>query len=447
VEPTHRTLARLPPHSDDAEKSLLGAILLDGDVLGDVLPLVRAEDFYATAHQRLYEACAALFQRGSRVDAVLIKEELRRTGALDAIGGEPYLAQLVAHVPSPAGAEEYARIVSDKAVARNLLHLCTNLQAAAYEGSTPGAELLDFAENQIFALGRGAADTETVGIREILNETFGEIELLLHNGGALTGLSTGFLQLDEMTAGLQAGDLVIVAGRPAMGKTTFTNCIVDHVGVVEKKPVAVFSLEVSRKHLVRNMLCARARVQLQKVRRGVLDAADLDKLTRAAGELMEAPIFVDDSSFTSAVQVRAKARRLKQKHGLSLVVIDYLQLMETGKAENRQQEIAQLSRALKTMARELQVPVIAISQLNRSVESREDRRPRMSDLRESGALEQDADVILFLYREEQYRQTEENRGRAEVIIAKQRHGPTDTVPLHFFGDILRFENATFREVG
>jgi len=447
VEQTQRTITRLPPHSEDAEKSLLGAILLDGDMLGTVLALVRPEDFYATAHQRIYEACETLYQRGSRVDAVLIKEELRRTGGFDAVGGETYLAHLVEYVPSSAGAQDYARIVSEKAVSRNLIHLCTGIQAAAYEGSVPGDELLDSAEHQIFGLSRGAADSSTAGIREILNETFSDIEILLKSGGAITGLATGFLELDEMTAGLQPGDLAIVAGRPSMGKTTFTNCVVDHVGLLERKGVVVFSLEVSRKNLVRNMLCARSRVDLQKVRRGNLDKTDLDRLTHAAGELMEAPIFIDDSPVTNPITLRAKARRLKQKHGLGLVVVDYLQLMETGKAENRQQEIAQISRQLKGMARELEVPVIAISQLNRSVDSREDRRPRMSDLRESGALEQDADLILFLFREEVYRQTEENRGLAELIIAKQRNGPIGSVPLLFFGNVLRFENAAFRDDG
>ncbi|MGH7162242.1 MAG: replicative DNA helicase, partial [Planctomycetota bacterium] len=300
-------------------------------------------------------------------------------------------------------------------------------------------------EGQIFALSRGAADASTVGIRDVLNETFADIERLMASGGALTGLATGFTAVDEMTAGLQAGDLVIVAGRPSMGKTTFTNCIVDHVAVRERKPVVVFSLEVNRKHLVRNMLCARARVELQRVRRGAIDNDEAEKLTRAAGELMESPIFVDDGSTTSVLQIRAKSRRLKQKHGLGLVVVDYLQLMETGKAENRQQEIAQISRALKAMARELDVPVIAISQLNRSVDSREDRKPRMSDLRESGALEQDADLILFLYRESQYKPTDDNQNLSEVIVAKQRNGPTGSVTLHFFGHILRFENPAYRE--
>jgi replicative DNA helicase len=439
-------MSRLPPHSEDAEKSLLGAVLIDGDLLGSLVLLVKPEDFYATAHQRIFEACVALYQRGSRVDHVLIKEELRRQGLLEAIGGETFLASLAAMVPSPAGAEDYARVVSEKAVARNLIRVCADVQAAAYEAAAAGHDLLDTAESRIFALSRGAAETATVGIREVLNETFAEIERLMEAGGHLTGIPTGFTALDEKTAGLQPGDLVIVAGRPSMGKTTFTNCIVDHVAVREKKPVVVFSIEVNRKHLVRNMLCARARVELQSVRRGAVGPEEAERLTRAAGELMEAPIFVDDASSNSAIQIRAKARRVKQKMGsLGLVVVDYLQLMETGNAENRQQEIAQISRALKGMARELNVPVIAISQLNRAVDSREDRKPRMSDLRESGALEQDADLILFLYRESQYRPTEENEKLAEVIIAKQRNGPTGSLNLHFFGSILRFENPAMEE--
>jgi len=443
MDQTQTDTTRLPPHSEDAERSLLGAVLLDGDVLTGVLPLVTPENFYSTAHQKIYDACARLYQEGRRVDAVMIKDELERRGDLERVGGEDYLAHLAAQVPSAAGAEDYARIVSEKAVTRNLIHACTSIQAAAYEGSMPGHELLDWAESQVFALGRGAADTETVGIQSVLNEAFDEIQALIDGGGALCGLSTGYLQLDEMTAGLGRGDLVIVAGRPSMGKTTFCNCVVDHIGVKERQPVLYFSLEVSRQHLVRNMLCARARVELQKVRRGELDQGDIDRLTTAANELMEAPIFIDDSSMCSVIQIRAKARRIKQRHGLGLVVVDYLQLMETGKAENRQQEIAQISRSLKAMAREMEVPVIAISQLNRGVDTRENRVPRMSDLRESGALEQDADLICFLYRESQYRPSPENLHEAEVIIAKQRNGPTGRVPLRFFGHILRFENPAY----
>ena len=433
----------MPPHSADAEKSLLGAILLEGDVLTNVLTIVHAEDFYATAHQKIYGVCAHLFHEGKRVDAVMIKDELARRGELEKIGGEPYLAELAAFVPSAAGAEDYGRIVSEKAVTRNLIHVCTNIQSSAYEESTPGHQLLDWAESQVFALSRGAADSETVPIQTAINETFGEIQALIEHGGAMTGLSTGFLQFDEMTSGLSGGDLVIVAGRPSMGKTTFSNCVVDHVAVVERKPVVYFSLEVNRKHLVRNMLCSRARVELQRVRRGDLSTEDIEKLTRAAGELMEAPIFVDDSTGATAIELRAKARRIKKNHGLGLVVVDYIQLMETGGGENRQQEIAAISRSLKSMARELEVPVIAISQLNRGVDSREDRRPRMSDLRESGALEQDADLIAFLYREYQYKPSPENERKAQVIIAKQRNGPTGFVDLHFFGPILRFENPAF----
>jgi replicative DNA helicase len=448
MDSAQRSFTRLPPHSEDAERSLLGAILLEGDVLTAVLPLVKAEDFYATAHQKIFEACAHLYHEGGRrIDPVLIKAELERRGDLVKIGGEAYLAQLAAQVPSAAGAADYARIVSEKAVTRNLIHVCTSIQSAAYEGSQPGHELLDWAEAQVFALSRGAADTETVSIQAVLNETFDEIQQLIDTGGAMTGLTTGYVQLDQMTAGLGKGDLVIVAGRPSMGKTTFCNCIVDHVGVKEKKAVVYFSLEVGRQHLVRNMLCSRARVELQRVRRGDLANEDIQKLTEAADHLMEAPIFIDDSSATTVIQMRAKARRIKQRSGLSLVVVDYLQLMETGSAENRQQEIAQISRSLKGMARELEVPVIAISQLNRGVDSRENRVPRMSDLRESGALEQDADLILFLYRESQYNPTPENQREADVIIAKQRNGPTGRVPLHFFGHILRFETPAFENAG
>ncbi|MEM8885148.1 MAG: replicative DNA helicase [Planctomycetota bacterium] len=430
----------MPPHSEEAEKSLLGAILLDGDTLTAVMMLVQAEDFYNTAHQKIYAACEKLYSEGKRVDPTLILEALRTSQDLEKIGGEPYLASLAAMVPSPAGAEDYARIVSDKAVLRSLIGTCTEVQNTAYAGSLPGDELLDWAEGQVFSISRGAAAQETVNVRSILNETFEEINALMAGSGAGTGIPTGYYELDEKTSGLGRGDLVIVAGRPSMGKTTFSNCIVDHICCVEKLPCVYFSIEVSRQHLVRNMLCSRARVELQRVRRGAIDADEVEKLTRAAGEMMESNLFVDDTAGANVLQLRAKARRIKQKHGLGLVVVDYLQLMETGNAENRQQEIAQISRQLKAMARELDVPVIAISQLNRSVDSREDRRPRMSDLRESGALEQDADLILFLYREYQYKPSEENRHQAEVIIAKQRNGPTGIVGLNFFGHVLRFEN-------
>ncbi len=444
LEPASKSFARLPPHNDDAERSVLGAALLDGDVLTDIMTLVKSEDFYTTAHQKIYEACGRLFNMGKRVDAVLIKEELARTGDLEKVGGEAYLAQLVEYVPSSAGAEEYAKIVSEKAVTRNLIHVCTNIQASAYGGGVPGHDLLDFAEEQVFALGRGAAEQETVEIQTVLNETFDEIQQLIEGGGGINGVPTGYHRFDDLTTGLGFGDLVIVAGRPSMGKTTFSNCLVDHIGVVERKPVVYFSLEVNRKHLVRNMLCSRARVELQRVRNGNLTNEDIEKLTQAAGELMEAPIFIDDTTGATSTSIRAKARRVKQRKGeIGLVVVDYLQLMETGKGENRQQEVAQISRSLKAMARELNCPVIAISQLNRSVDSREDRRPRMSDLRESGALEQDADLICFLYREFQYNPTDENRNKAEVIISKQRNGPTGRVEFHFFGEILRFENPAF----
>ena len=442
MEQAKEIIQRLPPHNLEAERALLGAILIEGDLLTEIMPLVKPEDFYATAHQRIFEACIELFDDGKRVDALLIQEQLSRRGELERVGGEPYLAQLAGMVPSAAGAEDYARIVSDKAVTRNLIHVCTSIQTSAYGGTTAGEELLDWAENEIFALSRGAADADTVNIAPIINEAFEEIQALIDNGGALSGLSTGFLDLDEKTSGFGPGDLVIIAGRPSMGKTTFSNCIVDHVAVVERKPVAYFSLEVSSRHLVRNMLCSRARVQVQRVLRGLIDQQETQQLTDAASELMVGKIFIDDSTASNIIQVRAKARRVKQRHGLGLAVVDYLQLMETGRAENRQQEIAQISRGLKAMARELEIPVIAISQLNRSVDTREDRRPRMSDLRESGALEQDADLILFLYRESQYK-PDADPTEAELIIAKQRNGPTGNIPLRFFGDEMRFANYSY----
>jgi len=442
VTTAQASISRMPPHSEEAERSLLGAVLLEGDTLTEVMTLLSPEDFYVTAHQKIYASCEKLYGDGKRVDSTLILEDLRSNGELEKVGGEAYLAHLAALVPSAAGAVDYARIVSDKSVLRGLIHTCTEIQTNAYSGSVPGDELLDWAEGQVFSLSRGAAAQETHDIRSVLTDTFEEINALMEGGGVGAGTPTGYFELDERTSGLGKGDLVIVAGRPSMGKTTFANCLVDHIGVVEKVPIVYFSLEVSRQHLVRNMLCSRARVELQHVRRGTIGNEEVDRLTRAAGELMEAQIFIDDTAGANILGIRAKARRIKQKHGLGLVVVDYLQLMETGRGENRQQEIALISRQLKAMAREMDCPVIALSQLNRSVDNREDRRPRMSDLRESGALEQDADLIMFLYREYQYKPSEENRNQAEVIIAKQRNGPTGVVPLHFYGHFLRFDNPT-----
>ncbi|MFQ5843969.1 MAG: replicative DNA helicase [Planctomycetota bacterium] len=446
VEITQEALTKLPPQAPDAEKSLLGAILLDGDVLTAVMPLVSASDFYVTAHERIYEAMVKLFQQGSRVDATLVKEQLRRHEELERVGGEDYLVELVETVPSAAGAEDYGRLVREKAIARSLIHVCTEVQTAAYEGTPPGDELLDFAENRIFGLSSVAAAMGLARMRDVLNDAFADIERLQSSGGALTGLATGFLELDDVTAGLQAGDLILVAGRPSMGKTTFANCVALNAAISGHVPVAIFSLEVGRRQIVRNLLCSRARVDATKVRRGRLDDTEWDALTRAASDLMEAPIFIDDSSQANPLQLRAKARRIKQKHGLGLLVVDYIQLLESPAAENRNQEMTQISRALKATARELDIPVIAVSQLSRAVDQREDRRPRMSDLRESGALEQDADVILFLYRREYYQPREDkHRNLADLIVAKQRNGPTRDVSLAFFGQYLRFENRTRSE--
>ncbi len=437
---------KIPPQAPDAEKSLLGALLLDGDVLSVVIPLVNASDFYVPAHQVIFEALVNLFQGGSRIDAVLVKEELRRNQALDNVGGDAYLVELVQMVPSAAGAEDYARLVREKSLARSLVHLCTEIQVAAYEGGMPGDDLLDFAENRIFGLSTVAADMGLARMRDVLNEAVREIALLQQQKGALTGCSTGYLKLDELTAGLQAGELIIVAGRPSMGKTTFANCIARNVSLNEGETVANFSMEVSARQVVTNLLCSEAKVDAQHLRRGLLEPEEDARLVEAHTKLQEAPIFIDDSSQTNVVQLRAKARRIKQKYGLGLIIVDYVQLLEAGSAENRQQEMSQISRALKATARELEVPVIAVSQLNRAVDQREDRRPRMSDLRESGALEQDADLILFLYRDEYYHpEKEQSRNLAELIIAKQRNGPTGKVDLRFSGQYLRFDNIQYGE--
>ncbi|MFB3065988.1 MAG: replicative DNA helicase [Planctomycetota bacterium] len=432
---------KVPPQAPDAEKSVLGAILLKGDVLLEVAPLISASDFYDLTNQRIYEALLGLFQSGSRVDPVLIREELARRGELEKVGGVEYLTHLAEMVPSAAGAEHYARLVRKKSLARSLINLCTEIQGLAYEGGLHGEELLDLAENRIFSLSKIAADLGLARMRDILNEALSDIAATQASKGALTGLATGFLRLDELTAGLHGGELIIVAGRPAMGKTTFANCIAKNVALHQNKTVAIFSMEVNAKQVVTNLLCSEAKVDALALRRGLLEAEQEAQLANAASRLEQTPIYIDDFSNTNVLQLRAKARRIKQKYGLGLLIVDYVQLLETVSMDNRQQEMAQISRGLKATARELDVPLIAVSQLNRAVDQREDRRPRMSDLRESGALEQDADLILFIYRDEYYHpEKEQSRNLAEVIIAKQRNGPTGKVDLRFSGQYLRFDN-------
>jgi replicative DNA helicase len=443
-------LLRVPPHDLDAEQAVLGSLLLDPEAIGAVAPLLAPEDFYRTAHATVYEVIRSLFNQGDPPDVLVVVRECERRKILDQVGGREFFAALANTVATGANAEHYARIVREKAIARGLIRVATEIQRAAYDQEGRGDELLDRAEHLVFELGRSKEVASTASVRSLLEDTFRELD---RRDGAPGGTPTGFHQLDSLTAGLHAGELVIIAGRPSMGKTTFALNMAYNVAVDARVPTVIFSLEMSRQQIVKNLLCSHAQVEATKLRGGrFLDDQEFHRLTEAATPLYEAPLFIDDTPALSTTALRAKARRLRQKHGLGLIVIDYLQLMEAvGSSRNvdsRQQEISYISRTLKGLARELEVPVIALSQLNRAADAREDHRPRMADLRESGAIEQDADVICFLFRKHYYTKQESDRGLAEVIVAKQRNGPTDTVRLAFSDQYMRFDNLSLaREPG
>ena len=443
--------ARSVPRNIDAERSVLGSLLLDAQVIGDVTQILRADDFYIPAHQRIYEALNIVCDKKWHADVISIEEELRRQGHLDESGGRDTLIDLAGSVLSAAGIAYHAEIVREKAILRRLLETCVEVQQMAYDSRLEAKEMLDLAEQKIFEIARLDVFGDAVAISSIMNDTFERIDKLRERQGRLTGVTTGFPDLDDLTAGLQPGELLVLAARPSMGKTTLALNIVeraatgDRIAGIAPAGVALFSLEMSSQQIIQNMLCGKAQVDSQLLRKGRVTQDQYQRLQQEAASLYEAPIFIDDTPSISVTSLRAKARRLKQKHDIQLIVIDYLQLMTAGiKEESRQQEIAAISRSLKALARELKVPVIALSQLNRDVESRDDHRPRMSDLRESGAIEQDADVIMLLHREEYFTPSEENRGIAEIIVAKQRNGPTGTIKLLFFRSFMRFESYTGR---
>jgi replicative DNA helicase len=444
IQPPPRAGAteRVPPQDLGAERAVLGSVLIDNSSLGDIVLIVRSEDFYRGSHQVIFETVSDLFDRGDAVDVVILRDELNRKGLLEKAGGEESLHDLADAVPTAANAEYYAKIVKDLALRRSVIRECSLAIQQSYEGDMQGRELLDYAESLLFKLDRESESGDSTHIGEILTPLFKDID---SGQAGLNGVRTHFHELDDLTGGLHPSQLIIIAGRPSMGKTTFALNLAEQVGVVEKVPVVVFSLEMPKNQLVMNMLCSNARVNSHSLRRGQVQPDEWPKLSAAAGRLSDAPIFIDDTPALTVLGLRAKVRRLKARHGVGLVIVDYLQLMDAPRAENRQQEISTISRSLKGLARELEIPVIAISQLNRSVDSREDRRPRMSDLRESGAIEQDADLILFLYRDEYYDPREDNQGIAEAIIRKQRNGPTGTVKLTFLSRFMRFENlATYQ---
>ena len=426
------------PHNLEAEQSVIGALLVDFEAAGGVFQILSPDDFYSPKHARIFAAIQTLYDKHSTVDEVLLGDELARLGELESAGGMEYLDDLVDRLPVAANAEYYARIVRDKGILRTLHETCGEIVQGVYDSDLPAQEQQDRAESLITEVGNRGSGRDFVPIRDIIDEQF---ERLDDTETGDTSIYTEFNDLDSMTTGLHPAELIIVAGRPSMGKTTFCMNVVQNVAI-QGKCVAIFSLEVSRDQLVQNLLCTFSRVDAHRLRKRSLSNQDWQQLTAGAGQLRQASIHIDDTPGLTPLTLRAKARRLHNRHPLDMIVIDYLQLMEgSGGQESRQQEISTISRALKGLARELQVPLIAISQLSRGVENREDHKPRMSDLRESGAIEQDADVILLLYRGEYYKpEDEELRGKAEIILAKQRNGPTGSVHLQFTANCMRFEN-------
>jgi len=434
-------LTRSVPQNISAEQATLGSILLEKDSILNCVEILQCEDFYKSAHQIIYKCALELFEKNQAVDLVTLTEELQKKKQLDEVGGASYLATLMSSVPTAANVFYYARIVEEKAILRKLINHATQIVSMGYEEQEEARVLLDKAENLIFDVSQQKIKNFFTPIKDLLTESFEKIEDLYHSGNFITGVPTGFIQLDELTTGFQPSELIIVAGRPSMGKTAFCMNIAQFAAMQHKVPVAVFSLEMSKSQIVQRMLCSEARIDTHALRRGMMPEEDWPKLSLAAGRLSAAPIFIDDSAGMSPLEIKAKARRLKAQYDLGLILIDYLQLIQTGlRVENRQQEISQISRSLKGLARELNIPVVAVSQLSRAVELRSNQRPRLSDLRESGALEQDADVVAFIYREEYYKPKSSKKGIAEVIISKQRNGPTGTIELAFLKEYTRFEN-------
>jgi replicative DNA helicase len=429
------------PQSADAEISVLGSMILNNDTVDVVVPILSADDFASAAHRKIFEAILAVHEQQRAVDLITLPDELKRSGALETIGGLTYLSSLAEAVPAPGNVEHYAQIVREKAICRNLLIAAREISDSVARGAARSRELLDDAEAKIFRIAEVGAQSSVTPFKEVLKSAFEMIDR--GREGVVSGLSTGFADLDEYTSGLQNGELIIVAGRPSMGKTSFALNIVQHVGVQLGLPVVIFSLEMSKEQLARNMLCSHLKLDSQRLRRGRLTSQEREQLPIHVGALMEAPIFIDDSPALNTFEIRAKVRRLKRQKELRLAVIDYLQLMQGSEhIDSREQQIAAISRSLKGLAREMEIPIVAVAQLNRQAEQRDDHKPRMADLRESGSLEQDADVVLLLHRPSYYTDSQTEDTSAELIIAKQRNGPTGKVNLAFLRQFLRFESST-----
>jgi len=435
---------RVPPHSVEAEQAVLGGLLLDNSTWDAIADRLRADDFYRRDHQQIFAAIAELSSRSEPSDAVTLAEYLAAKGQGDETGGLAYLAGLARDTPTAANIRAYADIVRERALLRNLIRVSGEIAASAYESEgRPAKDLVDNAEQLVFSIAEQGRHGSSgfVPLRDVLGATIDRLDMLHQSQGQLTGVSTGYNDLDRMTAGLQPGDLIIVAGRPSMGKTTLALNIAENAAIASNTAVAVFSMEMSREQLSMRMISSLGRVDQSHLRTGMFGDEDWARINSAIAQMKTAPIFIDDSGALTPTEVRARARRLTREHKLGLIVIDYLQLMQVpGTKENRATEISEISRSLKALAKELKVPVVALSQLNRGVEQRTDKKPVMSDLRESGAIEQDADLIMLIYREEVYEPETPRKGIADIIIAKQRNGPTGEVHLTFLGKYTRFEN-------
>lgn len=436
---------KVMPQNSEAEMAVLGCMLLEKELINRAIEKLKPEYFYYPAHRAVYEAIVSLFDESLPIDLIALTEKLRSMNQLDSIGGASFLTRLLEMVSSTAHYNHYLDIVVNKALLRTLISTSTSIISKCYQQNEEVEELMDEVERSIFEVTQKKASDNCVQIKDIIKGTIETVEKLYQHKQYITGVATGFIDFDVMTAGLQSADLVVLAARPSMGKTAFALNVAEHVAVVDKNPVAMFSLEMSKEQLVMRMLCSHARIDAHKVRTGFLAERDFPDLVNAAGKLAQAPLFIDDTPGISVMELRAKARRLKAEHDIKLIIIDYLQLMQgpLSSKENRQQEISEISRSLKSLARELSVPVIVLSQLNRAVENRQDHRPQLSDLRESGAIEQDADVVILLMRREYYEKENENvKGLAEIIVAKQRNGPVGDVTLTFNNRYTRFDNYT-----
>jgi replicative DNA helicase len=436
-------LQKVPPHSLDAEVSCLGAMLLDKEAAGVAIENLRDDFFYKEAHRHIFLALQDLFDKNEPTDLITLTDILKKKKLLEAVGGASYISSIIDAVPSSASIEYYTQIIAEKASLRKLIEASNTIITSCFSEGEEVKTIIDEAEQSIFDIGDRHISQSFVSAKEVLRDSIKAIEQIYNNKG-YTGIPTGYKKLDEMLTGVQNSDLIIVAARPSMGKTAFCLNIAENIAIQQKKTVGVFSLEMSKDQLVRRLLCSISRIDSNTLRKGFLKESDWPALTNAASKLSEAPIFIDDSASLTILEVRAKARRLKAKHNLGVLIIDYLQLITVSRTNiSREQEIATISRSLKGLAKELDIPVIALSQLSRAVESRTDKRPMLSDLRESGSIEQDADVVMFLYRDDYYnKDNSDKQGIIEILVRKQRNGPTGEVELAFIKDYGRFENLS-----